>query len=90
MAKARIHIVDDSAETRRGLADPISADPDLEVDGEDSNGRIAPEHVAELSPNHIVLDVAVPELDGLSTLAQLRRTHPRLPVITFSALTVTE
>lgn len=87
MAKARVLIVDDSAVIRRLLADQISTDAELEVVGHASNGRIALQRVEQLSPDAVVLDVEMPELGGLATLAQLRRTRPKLPVIMFSALT---
>ncbi len=87
MAKARILIVDDSAVIRRVLTDQLSSDADLEVVGHASNGRIALQRVEQLSPDLVVLDVEMPELDGLATLAQLRRSRPKLPVIMFSSLT---
>src|SRR5262245_6788607 len=43
--------------------------------------------MAQVSPDIVILDVEMPEMDGLATLAQLRKTYPRLPVIMFSALT---
>src|SRR5438067_7522776 len=41
----------------------------------------------QVNPDLVILDVEMPEMDGLATLAELRKTHPRLPVIMFSALT---
>lgn len=87
MAKIRILVVDDAVVFRRAVADELSADPDLEVVGTAANGRIALARVPQVNPDLIVLDLEMPEMDGLATLAELRKTHPRLPVIMFSAFT---
>src|SRR5436190_8530747 len=41
----------------------------------------------QVKPDVVILDVEMPEMDGLTTLKELRKTYPRLPVIMFSALT---
>src|SRR5262245_49693060 len=43
--------------------------------------------IPQVNPDLVILDVEMPEMDGLATLAALRKTYPRLPVIMFSALT---
>ncbi len=43
--------------------------------------------MAQVSPDLVILDIEMPEMDGLATLAELRKTYPRLPVIMFSSLT---
>ena len=83
----RILLVDDSAVVRRVLTDVISSDPRLEVAGTASNGRIALDRIAQLKPDLVVLDIEMPEMDGLATLAELRKKYRRLPVIMFSTLT---
>jgi two-component system chemotaxis response regulator CheB len=55
--------------------------------GTASNGRIALRQIASLQPDVVTLDVEMPVLDGLATLAELRQTWPDLPVIMFSTLT---
>src|SRR5437764_2044811 len=87
MPKIRVLIVDDAVVFRRLVAGQLAADPDLDVVGTAANGRIALDKMAALSPDVVILDVEMPELDGLATLAALRKTYPRLPVIMFSALT---
>src|SRR5580704_2796756 len=87
MPKIRILVVDDAVVFRRTISGELSSDPELEVVGTASNGRIALERLAQVSPDLVILDVEMPEMDGLATLAALRKTHPRLPVIMFSALT---
>ena len=87
MTPIRVLIVDDSVVVRRLLTDLLSADPDLEVAGVAADGRIALTKIQALRPDIVTLDVEMPELDGLQTLAAIRTAHPRLPVIMFSALT---
>ncbi|MDD5348808.1 MAG: chemotaxis response regulator protein-glutamate methylesterase [Chthoniobacteraceae bacterium] len=87
MPKARVLVVDDSVVIRRLVTDTLNADPDLEVIGVAANGRIALEKLGQLKPDAVVLDVEMPEMDGLETLRQIRKTHFRLPVIMFSTVT---
>lgn len=87
MQKIRVLVVDDAVVVRRMVADTIAADPELEVAGTAANGRIALAKLTQLKPDLVVLDVEMPDMDGLETLKALRQTHPRLPVIMFSTLT---
>jgi two-component system chemotaxis response regulator CheB len=87
MPKIRILVVDDAVVFRRVLSDVLSSDPDLEVVGTAANGRIALAKLPQLTPDIVILDVEMPEMDGLQTLKELRKSYPRLPVIMFSALT---
>lgn len=87
MPKVKVLVVDDSAVIRQVVTGELSADPDIEVVGTAPNGRIALSKLTQINPDLVILDVEMPELDGLATLAELRRTWPRLPVIMFSALT---
>jgi two-component system chemotaxis response regulator CheB len=87
MPKIRVLVVDDAAVFRRSVAEELSRDPALEVVGTAANGRIALARLAQVSPDVVILDIEMPEMDGLATLAELRKTHPTLPVIIFSALT---
>src|SRR6185436_11226672 len=59
----------------------------IEVVGEAPNGKIAIQKIAQLNPDLVTLDVEMPEMNGLQTLKAIRKTHPRLPVIMFSAVT---
>ena len=83
----RILVVDDAVVIRKILTDLISAEPGLEVAGTAPNGRIALAKIPQVNPDLITLDVEMPEMDGLSTLKELRRTYRDLPVIMFSTLT---
>jgi two-component system, chemotaxis family, protein-glutamate methylesterase/glutaminase len=87
MAKIRVLVVDDSVVIRRLVTDVLTSDPEIEVVGVAANGRIALEKITQVNPDLVTLDVEMPEMDGLQTLAAIRKTHPRLPVIMFSTLT---
>ena len=83
MKPIRILIVDDSAAVRRLLRLALSEDPDLEVAGVAANGKIALAMLEQDVPDLVTLDIEMPEMDGLSALAQIRKRYPRLPVIMF-------
>jgi two-component system chemotaxis response regulator CheB len=87
MAKIRVMIVDDAVVVRRMLTDVLSSDPNIEVAGTAANGRIALSKMTQINPDLVIMDVEMPEMDGLQTLAELRKTYTRLPVIMFSTLT---
>jgi two-component system chemotaxis response regulator CheB len=87
MPKTRILVVDDAVVFRRLVSDVLNADPALEVVGTAANGRIALAKMTQVNPELVILDVEMPEMDGLATLAELRKHYPRVPVIMFSALT---
>jgi len=87
MSKIRVLVVDDSVVFRRMLARELSNDSALDVVGAAANGRIAVQMLPQVNPDVVILDVEMPEMDGIAALAELRKTYPRLPVIMFSALT---
>ena len=87
MEPIAVLVVDDSAVVRRIVAGVLETDPGIRVVGTAASGRIALQQVERLAPDILTLDVEMPDMDGLETLRQLRRLHPRLPVIMFSTLT---
>lgn len=87
MQKIRVMVVDDSSVVRRVLVEEINGQPDMLVSETAANGRIALEKLAQSLPDLVILDIEMPELDGLATLEPLRKQAPRVPVIMFSSLT---
>lgn len=87
MTKCRVLIVDDAVVVRRLVSDVISSDPELEVAGSAANGKIAIAKIPQVNPDVVTLDIEMPEMDGLQTLAAIRKQYPLLPVIMFSTLT---
>ena len=87
MPKIRILVVDDSVVVRRMITNLLDSDPALEVVGVAANGQIALAKIPQVNPDLILLDVEMPEMDGLATLAAIRKIDKHLPVIMFSAFT---
>jgi len=87
MARLRVLIVDDSAVIRRLVSEALNADLALDVIATAPNGKIALDKIEQLHPDAVTLDVEMPVMDGLQTLAEIRKRWPRLPVIMFSTLT---
>ncbi|MBK6697850.1 MAG: chemotaxis response regulator protein-glutamate methylesterase [Myxococcales bacterium] len=87
MSRVRVLIVDDSVVVRRMLTDILGSEPWIEVVGTAANGNIGLQKLTQVNPDLVTLDVEMPERDGLSTLTEIRKTHPKLPVIMFSTLT---
>ena len=77
----RIVIADDQALVRGGLRMILDAQPDLEVVGEAVDGREALQQARDLSPDLVLMDVRMPELDGLETTRRLLDRDPSAKVI---------
>jgi two-component system chemotaxis response regulator CheB len=83
----RVMVVDDSVVVRGLVARWLEEDKDIVVVGTPRNGKIAVESVARLDPDVIILDVEMPEMDGLEALPLLLRAKPGIAVIMASTLT---
>jgi len=83
----RVMIVDDSAFIRGVLRNWIAAEPDMRVVAAMGDGRAAVEEIARADPDVVLLDVDMPELDGISALPLLLARRPGVAVIMVSALT---
>lgn len=87
MNRIRILVVDDSVVIRKLLSQTLAEDLALEVVGTASDGHLGLEKTAQLHPDLVTLDVEMPVMNGLETLARLRKLYPKLPVVMFSTLT---
>jgi two-component system, chemotaxis family, protein-glutamate methylesterase/glutaminase len=87
MRPIRVLIVDDAVVIRRLLGDVLNGDPAIEVVGVAPSGRIALAKIPQVNPDLITLDIEMPEMSGLETMAAIRKAYPTLPVIMFSTLT---
>jgi two-component system, chemotaxis family, protein-glutamate methylesterase/glutaminase len=83
----RVMIVDDSAVVRKLLTSALALHPEITVVGSAANGVIALNKLPQLMPDAVILDVEMPEMDGITACAHIRESYPRLPVIMFSTLT---
>jgi DNA-binding NarL/FixJ family response regulator len=80
----RILLVDDQAIVREGLRAMLGVEPDMEIVGEAASGREALVLVPRLRPDIVLMDVRMPDLDGLATLERLKRADPDTAVIMVS------
>ncbi|GGK82800.1 protein-glutamate methylesterase/protein-glutamine glutaminase [Mangrovihabitans endophyticus] len=79
-------VVDDSVVIRKLVADALSGDPKIKVVGTASNGHLAQAKIDQLKPDAITMDIEMPQMDGIAAVKELRKRHPRIPVIMFSTL----
>jgi len=80
----RILLADDHDVVRRGLRDQLSQHEGWVICGEASNGREAVKMALELTPDVVVLDLSMPELNGLEATRQIRRELPQTEVLIFT------
>jgi DNA-binding NarL/FixJ family response regulator len=82
--KIHILLVDDHAVVRQGFKMILAAQPDMEIVGEAGNGREALDLAGQLQPDVIVMDVAMPELNGIEATRRVADLSPRSRVLALS------
>jgi DNA-binding NarL/FixJ family response regulator len=82
--KIHILLVDDHAVVRQGFKMILAAQPDMEIVGEAGNGREALDLAGQLQPDVIVMDVAMPELNGIEATRRVADVSPRSRVLALS------
>ena len=81
MSRVRLLLADDHRMFRQGLRELIERKTKFEVVGEARTGREVLEQVDKLRPDIILLDIQMPELDGISVARQLAASHPEIKII---------
>lgn len=81
MNHTRVLIADDHEVVRKGLRSLLESEPGLEVVGEASNGREAVEAAVAAKPDVVVLDIGMPELNGLEATRRIVKAAPRTEVL---------
>jgi two-component system response regulator NreC len=81
MSKIRIIVADDHTLFRQGVKTLLSAEPDIEVVAEASNGSEAAEKAAELRPDVVLLDIGMPGTSSFETTRQIKRNRPETKVL---------
>jgi RNA polymerase sigma factor (sigma-70 family) len=84
MSDIRVLLADDHGIVRKGLRFLLERQPGVEVVGEASDGREAVKLAEELEPHVVIMDVAMPKLNGIDATMQIMKTHPKTGVIMLS------
>jgi DNA-binding NarL/FixJ family response regulator len=83
--RARLLIVDDHDLIRESTQLMLEGEPDLEVVGEAANGHHALELCRQLRPDLVLMDVRMPEMDGLTATREIKKEMPTISVLLVSA-----
>jgi DNA-binding NarL/FixJ family response regulator len=84
MRKIRVLLADDHTVVRQGLRALLDAEEDIEIIGEAENGRQALQLVKKLLPDVVVMDIAMPVLNGVEATRQITRYVPNVKVLVLS------
>ena len=82
--KLRILLADDHRLMRRGLRTLLEGEQDMDIAGEADNGRDAVRLALELKPDVVIMDVTMPELNGVMATRRIRRDNPDAKVLALS------
>ncbi len=82
--RKKILLVDDHPLMRRGQSDLLNRETDLTVCGEAGTAREAMEAIAKLKPDLVLVDMTLPDKDGLELIKDIQALHPGLPVLAMS------
>ena len=86
----KLLLVDDHIVFREGIGALLNMEDDMQVVGEASRGKEALRLAAELQPDVILLDIAMPDMDGIEICQRLKRSLPDAAVLVLSAFDTEE
>ena len=84
MGNIKVLLADDHTIVRKGLCALLDGEADIEVIGEAEDGREAVKLAGELHPDIVVMDIAMPGLNGLEATKQLRKLYPEMKILILS------
>jgi len=84
MKKIRILLVDDHTILRDGICSLLKEYPDMEVVGEAADGKNALNLVKELSPDMVIMDISMPDLNGIEATRKILADYPHIKVMALS------
>lgn len=86
----RVIIADDHAIVRRGIAALLATEPGIDVVGEAQNGREAIESVKKLEPDVVLMDMVMPEVDGLEAIRRIVEDQPEIRILVLTSFSSVE
>lgn len=84
LAKTRVLIVDDIAETRETIRKLLQFESDIDVVGAAKSGREGIQLAQELDPDVVLMDINMPDLDGIATTEEIRKKSPHIQIVILS------
>ncbi|MCW8846872.1 MAG: response regulator transcription factor [Gammaproteobacteria bacterium] len=84
MSAIRVLLVEDHTLVRAGIRSLLSSVGDIDVVGETGNGRDALRLVRKLEPDVVLMDISMPELNGMEATARITKSHPQVKVLMLS------
>lgn len=82
--RVRVLVADDHEVMRMGIRNLLEVQPGWTVCAEANNGLEAVEKTLQYRPDVIIMDISMPEMNGLDAASQITEKHPEIPVILFS------
>jgi DNA-binding NarL/FixJ family response regulator len=79
--KIRVFVAEDHETVRHGLKLVIGAQPDMEVVGEAATGRTAAARIPQVHPDVVLMDISMPDMNGLQATQALREQNPTVPIV---------
>lgn len=86
----RVLLVDDESLTRVALRDYLTTDPDIEIVGEAANGRVGLQQARALQPDVVLIDMQMPEMNGVEATSAIRAEFPEITVLGLTTFTTDE
>ena len=77
----RVFVTDDHSIVRKGIKATLELVPDMELVGEATNGREAVEMAGASKPDVILMDLVMPEMDGIEAIRQIKSQHPEIAIL---------
>jgi len=81
MDKIKIFMADDHPVVRAGIRGMLETEPDFEVVAEAENGQGAIEQVSKLKPDVVLMDLRMPEMDGVEAISKIKESHPDIHIL---------
>jgi NarL family two-component system response regulator LiaR len=86
----RVFLADDHAIVRKGIIALLATEPDIQVVGEAADGRTAVRSILELKPDVVLMDLMLPELDGIDAIRQTTSAWPEARILVLTSFATNE